>query len=205
MKHSLSEQHESYHCTASVLSGNRTTLFDTYTYILFSVNSSFPIYDSVLDASGTWTDLIVPSLHMLHLSSECRVQRRNSRTACVCLLTSCIYLRCRRSRPGRSNWMTASLPMQFMVQLVQLMQRCGDADPPLAPLQLYEWSTHREKQWQAGMVVLAATGCTVSHQSLSPNSWTPKKGDVLRATAVTQLTENCMCPPEKSDCKMSHL
>jgi len=60
MKHSLPEQHESYHCTAGVLSGNQTTLFDMYTYILFSVNSSFPVYDSVPAASGTWTGLIVP-------------------------------------------------------------------------------------------------------------------------------------------------
>lgn len=49
-----------------------------------------------------------------------------------------------------------------------------------------------QKQGQAGMVVLAATSCTVSDQSLSPNSWTLRNGDVLRATALTWPTENCM-------------
>lgn len=144
MKRSLLSSTNPYHYTAGVLSGNRTTLFDMYTYILFSVNSSFPIYDSVVDASGTWTDLIVPPPHMLHLPSESRVQHRNSRTACVCLLSSCIYLRCRRSRPGCFNWTTASLPMQFMAQLEQLMQCCRDADPPLSPVRLYEGSTHHD-------------------------------------------------------------
>lgn len=43
-----------------VSSAGTKQLFDMYTYILFSVNSSFPVYDSVPAASGTWTGLIVP-------------------------------------------------------------------------------------------------------------------------------------------------
>lgn len=192
MEYSLSEQHETYHYAASFLSGNWTTLFDRNTYFLFLLNSSLPVpltlynfYDSVFAVSGTWAGLIFPPLpaHVaLPLWRQSTVQKFQT-----CLYTFAIILHVFEVQRTKAKMIeVASLTQaqsintwtkQVMVTRLSQVQIARQVHGNGASAR-----SHRHEY--------ASQPPTILNLPLSPNSQTPRKGEVLRAVTLTRPMEN---------------